>query len=95
LGAVDYSEVARANILVAVGQGEVIIRHLLLPGHWDCCFVPTLAWIAEHVPTVPVSLRTDYIPPAQARYAPMTYTESGARAAALDMLSEFNLKGIT
>lgn len=95
LGAADYSEVARANIQVAVGQGEVIIRHLLMPGHWDCCFVPTLAWIAEHVPTVSVSLRTDYIPPAQARYAPMTYTKPPERAAALDMLSRFNLKGIT
>jgi len=95
LGAADYCDVARANIQDAAQQGDVIIRHLLMPGHWDCCFVPTLAWIADQVPDIPVSLRLDYIPPAQGEFAPMTYTRHADRQAALDMLEQFNLKGIS
>jgi len=95
LGAADYCDVARANIQVAAGQAEVIIRHLLMPGHWDCCFVPTLEWIADHVPTASVSLRMDYIPPAQGQYAPLTYTRQADRQAALDLLKQYDLMAIT
>jgi putative pyruvate formate lyase activating enzyme len=95
LGAADYCDVARTNVQVAAGQGDVIIRHLLMPGHWDCCFIPTLEWIADHVPFVPVSLRMDYIPPAQGQFAPLTYTCQAERQAALDLLEQYNLRGIT
>ena len=95
LGAVDYWDVARRNIQTAAQQGDMIIRHVLLPGHWDCCFVPTLQWIAAQVPTVPVSLRMDYVPPALGHYAPLTYTTPSEQHAAGAMLEQFNLNAIT
>ncbi len=95
LGAADYCEVTRRNIRAAAQQGDMIIRHVLLPGHWDCCFIPTLRWIAEQVPSVPVSLRMDYVPPARARFAPLSYTIPAEQQAAQEMLEQFNLKTIS
>jgi len=46
----------------------LLVRHLMLPGHFDCCTRPVLEWLAQHVPrAVQVSLKSDYIPMARAR----------------------------
>ncbi len=45
---------------------RVVVRHLLMPGHFDCCTQPILHWLAER-PTLEVSLLTQYLAPAQAR----------------------------
>jgi len=47
---------------------QVIVRHLLMPGHIDCCTVPALAWLAGQQ-GVQVSLLTQYLAPAHARGA--------------------------
>ena len=46
----------------------VLVRHLLMPGHFDCCTAPVLAWLAAR-PALSVSLLTQYLPPAHARGA--------------------------
>lgn len=51
--------------LIAYKQ-RVVVRHLLMPGHFDCCTEPILHWLAEH-PTVEVSLLTQYLAPAHAK----------------------------
>jgi putative pyruvate formate lyase activating enzyme len=48
-------------------QAGLIIRHLLLPGHFDCCYRPLVHWIQGHLPDVPFSLRDGYLPYWQAR----------------------------
>jgi putative pyruvate formate lyase activating enzyme len=73
LGAADYLEVTKKNIIRASTHGRVIVRHIILPGHTDCCLKPILTWIAKKVPSAEVSLRGNYFPPAEARYSPMTY----------------------
>lgn len=45
---------------------RLIVRHLLMPGHFECCTAPVLAWLAER-PRLPVSLLTQYVAPAHAR----------------------------
>jgi putative pyruvate formate lyase activating enzyme len=45
---------------------RVLVRHLLMPGHFDCCTRPVLEWLAG-LPGVEVSLLTQYIAPPQAR----------------------------
>lgn len=47
---------------------SLIVRHLLMPGHFDCCTVPVLEWLAAR-PGLPVSLLTQYVAPAHARGA--------------------------
>lgn len=45
---------------------RVVVRHLLMPGHFDCCTRPILHWLAQH-PGIEVSLLTQYLAPATAR----------------------------
>jgi len=48
-GISNYSEVVRRNHKIANGSGDMIIRHLILPNHVDCCSKPVLKWIADHL----------------------------------------------
>lgn len=51
--------------VLAAGR-RVVVRHLLMPGHLDCCTRPALTWLAQR-PQVEVSLLTQYLAPAHAR----------------------------
>ena len=51
----------------AVRRGRVIVRHLLMPGHFDCCTRPVLHWLARAGPAIEVSLLTQYFAPAHLR----------------------------
>jgi putative pyruvate formate lyase activating enzyme len=73
LGAADYLDVTRRNIIKASSQGRVIVRHVILPGHAECCLKPILYWLAKELPAVEVSLRGDYFPPADAKASPDGY----------------------
>lgn len=66
-GVERYWEVVTRNLQLAAKQADVIVRHLLLPGHWDCCFVPITRWLRERMPTVKFSIRDGYLPMWQAR----------------------------
>ncbi|PYJ00161.1 MAG: pyruvate formate lyase-activating protein, partial [Verrucomicrobia bacterium] len=40
----------------------LIVRHLLMPGHLDCCWRPVAEWLAAELPGVKVSLRSGFWP---------------------------------
>lgn len=68
-GMPDYWETVPPAIEHLLARGrQVIVRHLLMPGHFDCCTAPVLHWLAEH-PGAQVSLLTQYLAPAHARGA--------------------------
>jgi putative pyruvate formate lyase activating enzyme len=73
LKAGDYLEVTKRNIIKASTHGRVIVRHVILPGHTECCLKPVLHWLAEKLPGVEVSLRDNYFPPANPAAAPAGY----------------------
>lgn len=58
-----YWETVTHNVLEARLSGNVVIRHLLLPGHFDCCFVPLVEWLSQHCPDRPLSLHGQFVPP--------------------------------
>jgi putative pyruvate formate lyase activating enzyme len=66
----DYTRVVRENLAWAAQDHELIIRHLLMPGHVECCWEPIAAWTATHLPGVRVSLREGFWPAWQARQHP-------------------------
>jgi putative pyruvate formate lyase activating enzyme len=67
LAGVDrYVEVVTRNLRHAARRAEVIVRHLLMPGHLDCCLRPVAAWVAEHLPGARFNLMTGYVPAARA-----------------------------
>jgi putative pyruvate formate lyase activating enzyme len=55
-----YSRVVRENLLWADRTSDLIVRHLLMPGHVECCWEPVAHWLAMHLPGAKVSLRTGF-----------------------------------
>lgn len=45
----NYWEVSKRNHLMAMESGELIIRHLVLPGHLECCTKPIFKWVASEL----------------------------------------------
>lgn len=65
-GMPDYWAVVTGGVERIYGEDKtVMVRHLLMPGHFDCCTVPVLHWLAER-PGIRVSLLTQYLAPAHA-----------------------------
>ena len=62
-----YMEVAQRNHLIARAQAEMIIRHLVLPSHLECCTRPILTWIAENLEGVKVNVMGQYRPAHKAQ----------------------------
>ena len=58
----DYIGVVRENLLWASSHSKLIVRHLLMPGHLDCCWQPVAEWLAENLPGVKVNLRSGFWP---------------------------------
>jgi putative pyruvate formate lyase activating enzyme len=66
----NYTEIVRENLFWANEHSELIIRHLAMPGHIECCWKPIAHWLAENLPDVKVNLRTGFWPAWQARKHP-------------------------
>ncbi len=49
-GVPRYVDVVLRNLEIAVKHGDMIIRHLVLPGHIECCTKPVLDMIASKLP---------------------------------------------
>ena len=62
----NYVSVVTRNLRIAAAQADLIVRHLVLPGHFDCCFRPIVAWLRSEMPHVKFSLRDGYQPRWQA-----------------------------
>lgn len=58
----NYWEITKRNHLLAGAQSEVIIRHLVLPNHAECCCRPVLKWIAGNMKNVRVNVMSQYRP---------------------------------
>ena len=66
----DYWEIITRNHIIARQQAEIIIRHLVMPNHVDCCSKPILDWISENLENVRVNIMAQYRPMYQASEHP-------------------------
>src|SRR5574341_1059667 len=58
-----YWETVTGNLLKLRDWGEdFTIRHLVMPGHVECCTAPVLDWIAAQMPEAPVNIMDQYHP---------------------------------
>ena len=57
-----YFEIVSRNHQIAYSQGEVIVRHLVLPSHINCCSKPIIDWISENIPNAVVNIMDQYYP---------------------------------
>lgn len=69
-GTSGYRAAVGETLLWANARADLIVRHLLMPGHVECCWKPVAAWIAEHLPMAKVSLRFGYWPAWKAERIP-------------------------
>lgn len=69
-GVRDYMRIVTRNHLLASSQCEVIVRHLMLPGHLDCCTLPVLDWLAGHMPDAVVNIMAQFRPEHRADECP-------------------------
>lgn len=58
----NYVRVATRNIKVAHDHGDMIVRHLVLPGHVECCTKEVIKWLAANAPNAALNLMDQYRP---------------------------------
>jgi putative pyruvate formate lyase activating enzyme len=92
LGVGDYLETVQRNLLFAERTADLIVRHLVLPGHSKCCREPVLRWLKENMPEVKLSLRGEYMPPSEPRKSPAEFLKEREFQAAFDRARALDLR---
>lgn len=86
----NYTQVVQENLLWADAHSELIVRHLLMPGHIDCCWQPVAEWLAENLPGVKVNLRSGFWPAwKSARHLELRGTVSAEETDRAGQIAEF------
>ncbi len=80
-GVPRYREVITRNLKQAVYNGDMIIRHLVLPNHIDCCSLPIIKWISQELPRdkVIVNIMDQYYPTYRVTREPDRWREINRR----------------
>jgi len=58
---IGYLEPVAKNIS-SIPEARLLVRHLALPGHFECCTRKVLDWVASNKPGAGVNLMGDYSP---------------------------------
>ncbi|RLE82502.1 MAG: pyruvate formate lyase-activating protein [Thermoprotei archaeon] len=86
-----YFDVATRNLYIASKHGDMIIRHLVLPGHFECCTKPVLEWIAKHCNRALVNIMSQYRPEYLVEKSPGKWPEIYRRPTPEEMLRAYDL----
>lgn len=70
-GVERYVGVVTRNLLAVAPRAELLVRHLLMPGHVECCLRPVAQWLAANLPNVAMTLMTGYVPAYRAEGDPL------------------------
>ena len=55
-------EIVKRNHRIAYENSDMIVRHLVMPNHVDCCSKPVVEWIDENLPNAIVNIMGQYRP---------------------------------
>ncbi len=81
-----YFEVVSRNHKMMHDYGiDMIIRHLVMPNHVECCTKPILNWIAENLPRALVNIMAQYRPEYLVAWEPEKYPDIARRPTADEM----------
>ncbi|MEM1685827.1 MAG: radical SAM protein [Acidilobaceae archaeon] len=77
----NYFSVSARNHIEAYeeGLGDMIIRHLVLPNHIECCTRPVLEWLSKNIPRAVLNLMDQYHPDYQVLKEPERYKDIARR----------------
>jgi len=82
---VNYVEVVKRNHLIAHESGDIIVRHLVLPNHLECCTKPLLEWLAANLPRALVNIMAQYRPEHVVAREPARFPDIARRPTAQEM----------
>jgi putative pyruvate formate lyase activating enzyme len=63
----NYFKVVKRNHIIAHENGNMIIRHLVMPNHVDCCSKPIMKFISKNLPNACVNIMAQYRPEYHAK----------------------------
>lgn len=69
-GIADYVPIIQNNHILASQQTDLLIRHLLIPNHINCCTKPIIDFISKSIPHRPVNIMDQYQPCYKAELFP-------------------------
>lgn len=77
-----YVEVLERNLLAAHAHAArsgatLLIRHLLMPGHHECCLAPVARFVAASLPGATFHVMDSYVPAWRAAHTPAAHPELG------------------
>ncbi len=84
-GVKDYFAVVSRNHSIAYRNGEVIIRHLVMPNLLECCTFPILEWVAVSMPNCMVNIMSQYRPEHRVRREREKYQDISRRVSREEM----------
>ncbi len=85
------SETIQRNLkIIARQHADLIVRHLQLPGHFECCTKPILYWISSQLPVARLNLMNGQYRPAHLAYH---YPEINRRLFPQECLLSMELAG--
>jgi len=58
----NYIKIIERNHKIAYKNGDMIIRHLVMPNHVECCSKPIVNWISKNLPNAIVNIMGQYRP---------------------------------
>ncbi|MEM3398633.1 MAG: radical SAM protein [Nitrososphaerota archaeon] len=87
----EYREAVTRNHLIAAENGDMIIRHLILPNHLECDTKPILRWIADNIGNkVLVNIMEQYRPEHQVILKPELYKDIARRPYREEILEAYS-----
>jgi len=88
-----YWEIITRNHIMAQGNADLIIRHLVLPDHLECCTYPVLKWISGHLDDPAVNVMFQYRPEYKAMDTPRIdrFLTGAEKERALEIAREFDI----
>lgn len=78
----NFFKIVARNHRLAYADAELIIRHLVLPNHVECCTRPVLEWIAENLGSM---VRTNIMPQFRPEYRAHEFEELRRKITADEM----------
>jgi putative pyruvate formate lyase activating enzyme len=87
----NYWEIATRNIKRAHEAGDIIIRHLVMPNHIECCTRPVLEWIAKNAPRALVNIMDQYRPEHLVARYPKMYPDIARRPTQSEMREAYRI----
>lgn len=58
----NYCKIIKRNHRYAHDSSLLLIRHLVLPNHIECCSKPILKWISKNLPNAAINIMAQYRP---------------------------------